>query len=68
MIKKNLLIMLKIKCLRTSSFVIKDLRKTVLVCSFGAQVESFEHKNRGQKSRDTVPLHKRSGAQRFSAS
>ena len=35
---------------------IEFLRETVLACSYGAQEESFEHKNRGKKARDTVPL------------
>ena len=33
----------------------EKVRKTVFVCSYGAQVESFKQKN-CRKSRDTVPL------------
>ena len=33
----------------------EKVRKTVFACSYWAQVESFNQKQIGQKSRDTVP-------------
>ena len=51
-----------VRLIELSNFVIeylcknKKVRETVLASSSGVQVESFEHKNRGRKSRDTVPL------------
>ena len=57
--KKNLHVSVVVDC---TNFAIEylreneEFRESIFACSYGAQVEYFQQKNNGTKSRETVPL------------